>query len=86
MNTAHVKSAPAATPASYPSADALLALGIEIASAPEPDLVSAHKWFNLAALRGSREAGLHRHELAREMSPTEVAAAQRAAREWLRTH
>ncbi len=50
------------------------------------DLIAAHKWFNLAAVKGNREAAQYRQELAREMSVAEVAEAQRAAREWLRTH
>jgi uncharacterized protein len=48
------------------------------------DLVAAHKWFNLAAMRGDAEAARLRHEIAGEMSGQEIAAAQRAAREWLR--
>jgi TPR repeat protein len=52
----------------------------------EPDLVSAHKWFNIAAVRGVTEARLHRADLAREMSPEEVAEAQRQAREWMTCH
>jgi uncharacterized protein len=47
------------------------------------DLVSAHKWFNLAALRGNDEAKQRRRELSDIMSGSEIAAAQRAAREWL---
>ena len=50
------------------------------------DLVSAHKWFNLAAMRGNREAPRLRREVAEEMSEREIAAAQRAARDWLTTH
>lgn len=50
------------------------------------DLVSAHKWFNIAALKGKREAARYRQEIARELSDAQVAEAQRAAREWLRTH
>ena len=50
------------------------------------DLVSAHKWFNLAALRGNCEATRLRREIAEEMSAAEIAAAQRAARDWLTTH
>lgn len=50
------------------------------------DLVSAHKWFNLAAMRGNCEATRLRREIAEEMSATEIAAAQRAARAWLTTH
>jgi uncharacterized protein len=50
------------------------------------DMVSAHKWFNIAAMRGSREAVRHRCEIASEMSSAEIAAAQRAARTWLTRH
>lgn len=50
------------------------------------DLVSAHKWFNLAAMRGNAVAIRLRRELAEEMSEAEIAAAQRAARDWLTTH
>ena len=50
------------------------------------DLVSAHKWFNLAALRGNKDAIRLRQEIAGEMSEADIAAAQRAARAWLKTH
>lgn len=50
------------------------------------DLIAAHKWFNLAAVAGYGEAARYRAEVAREMKAEEVAEAQRAAREWLRTH
>lgn len=50
------------------------------------DLVTAHKWFNLAAVRGNEEAKRYRMEIAREMSRAEVAEAQRQAREWLSKH
>ena len=51
-----------------------------------PDMVTAHKWFNIAGMRGSREAVRHRCEIASEMSTAEIAAAQRAARTWLTRH
>jgi uncharacterized protein len=47
------------------------------------DLVSAHKWFNLAAVKGNAEAVRLRREIANQMSDAEIAAAQRAARDWL---
>jgi uncharacterized protein len=50
------------------------------------DLVSAHKWFNLAAVKGNAEATRLRREIADQMSEIEIAAAQRAARDWLRAH
>jgi len=48
------------------------------------DLVSAHKWFNLAAMKGNAEAVRLRREVADQMSDVEIATAQRAARAWLR--
>ena len=70
------------------AADALFELGMLYATGKEiaADLVVAHKWFNLAALRGNKEALQHRIEVAREMSAEQIDEAQRAAREWLTTH
>jgi TPR repeat protein len=48
------------------------------------DLVAAHKFFNLAAARGHREAKLCRQEMADMMSSVEIQKAQRAAREWMK--
>jgi hypothetical protein len=45
--------------------------------------VAAHKWFNLAAMRGSLAAKARRAEIALEMSAAQIADAQRAARAWL---
>ncbi len=50
------------------------------------DLIEAHKWFNIAAARGDRVAAERREELAGEMSRAEIAAALRAAREWISLH
>ncbi len=47
------------------------------------DRIAAHMWFNIAAMNGDRDAARHRREIAEEMSADEVAAAQRAARQWL---
>ena len=47
------------------------------------DLISAHKWFNLAAMHGNKQASAMRVEIAAELSENEIAAAQRAARDWL---
>jgi uncharacterized protein len=49
------------------------------------DLVTAHKWFNLAAVRGNAEAIRLRREIAEQMLPVEIAEAQRAARAWLKS-
>jgi TPR repeat protein len=52
----------------------------------DQDFVQAHKWFNLAAIRGLRRAVVDRCELAKDMDRIEIAEAQRQAREWLDTH
>ncbi|GBE42866.1 sel1 repeat protein [bacterium BMS3Bbin10] len=68
--------------------DALFELGMMYCTGREvePDLVAAHKWFNLAALRGNKDALEYRKELAHEMSQFDVAEAQKRAREWLNDH
>lgn len=64
-------------------------LGLEASVAGDGDgfdLVTAHKWFNLAAMQGNPEARAYRAELALEMTQEEIAEAQRQAREYLATH
>jgi len=70
----------------HASADVFFDLGMMYATggAVPADLVTAHKWFNIAALKGNREAIRLRREVAAEMSESEIAAAQRAARDWLK--
>ena len=62
-----------------------LGLMYSTGSSVPTDYVSAHKWFNLAAMRGNADAIRLRRELAESMTDAEIAAAQRAARDWLRT-
>jgi hypothetical protein len=50
------------------------------------NLVAAHKWFNLAALKGRPDAVSLRREVAALMSEVEIAMAQREARAWITTH
>jgi uncharacterized protein len=50
------------------------------------NLVAAHKWFNLAALKGHADAIPLRREIAAMMSEVEIATAQREARTWMTTH
>lgn len=66
--------------------DALLDLGFACSTGARGmsiDLVSAHQWFNLAALAGSEEAQYCRADIANQMSNREIAEAQRRARTWL---
>jgi uncharacterized protein len=50
------------------------------------NLVAAHKWFNLAALKGRSDAIRLRREVAELMSEAEIAIAQREARAWMLAH
>ena len=47
------------------------------------NLVAAHKWFNLAAVKGRTDAIRMRREVAELMSEVEIATAQREARDWM---
>jgi len=50
------------------------------------DMIEAHKWFNIAATRGNKDAILLRREVAEQMSDSEIGMAQRAARDWLKAN
>src|SRR6185436_19450990 len=50
------------------------------------NLVAAHKWFNLAALKGRTDAISMRREVAAMMSDAEIATAWREARAWMISH
>lgn len=67
--------------------DALYELGIMHAAGRSvpADLVTAHKWFNIAAMKGHAEAARMRREIAAEMTDAEIGQAQRAARDWLKS-
>src|SRR5436190_11301845 len=51
-----------------------------------PDYVQAHKWFNLASAASSEKyryvIAEYRDDLAKKMTPTQIAEAQKLAREW----
>ncbi|MBA8850190.1 hypothetical protein FHW20_001094 [Ochrobactrum intermedium] len=66
----------------------LLEMGIKYAIGRdcEIDVVEAHKWLNIAAIRGSEKAARMRNQVAATMSKGELAAALRGAREWMTTH
>ena len=69
-------------------ADTMFELGMMYSSGRDMpvDLVSAHKWFNIAATKGHAEAAQRRREIAAEMSDSEIGQAQRAARDWLKAN
>ncbi|MBI1330034.1 MAG: hypothetical protein GC166_09055 [Alphaproteobacteria bacterium] len=66
-------------------ADALYNLGLAYSTGQGVgvDYVAAHKWFNLAAIKGSDIAKRWRAQIAAEMNTSQIAEAQRLAREWL---
>ena len=70
------------------NADVLYELGILYSTGrnADLDLVTAHKWFNIAAAKGNHTARDRRAEVALQMSHAELASAQKAAREWMTLH
>jgi uncharacterized protein len=69
-------------------ADILFELGMMYATGRdcETDIVAAHKWFNIAAIKGSARAAELRAELSASMTKAEIARALRDAREWMTMH
>ncbi len=68
--------------------DALFERGLYWASGRSGvvNLIAAHKWFNLAAVKGRSDAIRMRREVAELMMDVEIAAAQREARDWMKAH
>ena len=50
------------------------------------DVIQAHKWLNIAAIKGSERAAALRADLAAAMNKSDLATALRAAREWMTLH
>ena len=46
------------------------------------DYIQAHMWYNLSAARGEARSADARDALAKQMTPAQIAEAQRFAREW----
>jgi len=69
-------------------ADILFELGMMYATGRDcgTDIVAAHKWFNIAAIKGSARAAELRAELSASMTKVEIARALREAREWMTMH
>ncbi|MDP4823670.1 MAG: hypothetical protein NWR47_06955 [Aestuariivirgaceae bacterium] len=67
------------------SAEAMFELGLLycLGRGVEMDLVTAHKWFNIAAMRGCTAAREYRTEICRDMTAQQISEAQRGAREWI---
>lgn len=69
-------------------ADILCDMGLMYATGRDCpiDMVAAHKWLNIAAIKGSERAAALRTELTGNMSKSELAKALRQAREWMTMH
>jgi hypothetical protein len=69
-------------------ADILFEMGLMYATGRDcaVDVIAAHKWFNIAAIKGSARAAELRSELSATMSKPEIARALREAREWMTMH
>jgi uncharacterized protein len=67
--------------------EALYDLGIRysLGDGVDVDMVEAHKWFNLAVMRGFCDAKDNRAEVAAELNATDICAAQKRARDFLAT-
>ena len=50
----------------------------------EVNLVEAHKWFNLACVRGHEDAKAQRQEMSDMLSTDEIKLALQAARDWMK--
>jgi uncharacterized protein len=83
-----IQDASASTMGADAQADILLNMGLMYATGRdcETDLIAAHKWFNIAAIKGNERAAEMRSELAWSMSKSEIAMALKSAREWMTSH
>src|ERR1017187_10242295 len=69
-------------------ADGCFALGMNYSAGAgvAVDLIEAHKWVNIAALRGHADAARVRRGIAEQLADAEIGRAQRAAGDWLKSH
>jgi uncharacterized protein len=83
-----IQDASSSTMGADAQADILFNMGLMYATGRDcdADLVAAHKWFNIAAIKGNERAAEMRSELAWSMSKGEIALALKSAREWMTSH
>ncbi|MCO6186638.1 sel1 repeat family protein [Rhizobium sp. L1K21] len=70
-------------------ADVLCEMGLMYAAGRggcEMNLVTAHKWLNIAAIKGCERAAALRADLVECMTKAQLAQALREAREWMTMH
>ncbi|PCK83970.1 hypothetical protein CPT32_26410 [Rhizobium sophoriradicis] len=70
------------------SADVFCEMGLMYATGRgcAVDLVAAHKWLNIAAIKGNDRAAELRADVAATMNKMQLVEALRAAREWMTIH
>ncbi|WP_244651046.1 sel1 repeat family protein [Rhizobium sp. CFBP 8762] len=88
MTTMTAQNTATSRPLGSSRADTFCILGLRYAIGRDcnVDFVAAHKWLNIAAIKGSERAARLRAELAAKMSKADLAAALREAREWMTLH
>ncbi len=69
-------------------ADAMFGLGVmyDNGQGVPQNYVQAHKWFNLAATQGDKDAVKNRDIVAKKMTPADISKAQKLARQWWAKH
>ena len=65
-----------------PNAQSMLGMMCAEGKGVPQDFVQAHKWYNLAAAHSVSLAAFKRDEIAKSMTPAQIAEAQRLATEW----
>ncbi|MBX4911756.1 MULTISPECIES: sel1 repeat family protein [Rhizobium] len=70
------------------SADVFCEMGLMYATGRgcAVDLIAAHKWLNIAAIKGNDRAAELRADVAAAMNKMQLVEALRAAREWMTVH
>ncbi|MGO4565189.1 sel1 repeat family protein [Rhizobium sp. 2YAF20] len=70
------------------NADAFCEMGLMYATGRgcDIDLIAAHKWLNIAAIKGCDRAAELRADVAAALTKLQLAAALRSAREWMTVH
>ena len=63
-------------------AQAYLGLSYATGLGVPQDNIHAYMWLSLAAARGDQDAISNRNRVARQMTPAQIAEAQKLAREW----
>ena len=73
---------PRRRPGQSPSRSPISAQHVRQGEGVPQDYVRAHMWFNLSAAQGYQDAARNRDNIAKRMTPAQIAEAQKLAREW----